>query len=644
MDENKKRRIKNKKNRVAKNLEKTVDDAKKLALKLGLEPGEVNYWVVNYDEVNKVAAYDGFPIRYPHWRWGMKYDKQKKQSKYTHSRIYELVSRDKPCHAYLQVSNKLSDQKAIISHVEGHADFFANNSWFQKSIEGGESMLEKNSKKIEKYMEKEGMEEVERWIDNILCIEDNINQHRGFEEINREESKEEDLSKNLEKLGISDNIRKEVFNDEWLNKQDKKEGKSFPEEPVKDLLHFLSKYGKRYDEKSGKAVEMEEWRKETIESLRQEFYYFAPQKMTKVMNEGWSIYWESIMMSEFGSTEEVIDHAELQAKVLDSRGLNPYKLGKELWKYLENKVNREEIASKLLKINGINPDNFEELDFEKIQKLILPNKPIQTLNPEALLEIENEKTDRDKIKKHLYSDRDIDEDWKFLTYKGLAERHFSLNKPENKGFLKKINKENLETIYRYLSNKKEFESIEEAINNIDYTCGWRKMKEVRETHNDVTFIDEFLTQEFVDRNNYFTYEYSKAFDQYKATSTEYKDVKKKLLLEFTNFGKPTIKIHDANYKNAGELLLIHHYNGIQLDIEKAEQTLKRIFKMWGRPINLKTVKKELKDATGTRRREIEEIEKGLLIRYDGEKIERNEINLNETKIADSDYNTKPEDW
>ena len=37
----------------------------------GLDCFEQVFEVLSTDELNMVAAYGGFPTRYPHWRWGM---------------------------------------------------------------------------------------------------------------------------------------------------------------------------------------------------------------------------------------------------------------------------------------------------------------------------------------------------------------------------------------------------------------------------------------------------------------------------------------------------------------------------------------------------------------------------------------------
>jgi stage V sporulation protein R len=167
----------------------------------------------------------------------------------------------------------------------------------------------------------------------------------------------------------------------------------------------------------------------------------------------------------------------------------------------------------------------------------------------------------------------------------------------------------------------------------------------------VTFIDEFLSQEFVDANDYFTYEFSHARRDYRATSTDAEDVKKKLLLRFTNLGKPTVGVYDANYENRGELLLCHEYNGVMMDLQDAEATVKRVFDLWGRPVVLRTITKRIPDReqerARRRNREPNPEEVGVELRYDGDELTTEELSwqaVAELSADELDYDTKPDDW
>ena len=93
--------------------------------------------------------------------------------------------------------------------------------------------------------------------------------------------------------------------------------------------------------------------------------------------------------------------------------------------------------------------------------------------------------------------------------------------------------------------------------------------------------------------------------EYVIDSRGYQDIKDKLLFGLTNAGQPAIYVEDANFKNRGELYLLHDYQGVPLKIDSAKDTLVNLFRIWGRPVHLET-------ATDKRRR---------LLSYDGSRHE-----------------------
>lgn len=576
-------------------LDEAADELNQLSEDLGLSPNSVNYWLVDHDEINQLAAYDGFQTRYPHWKWGMKYVERKKKDAYFGGKIFELVNHDEPSNAFLQESNSPQEQKSVIAHVEAHADFFANNEFFPDDPNAA-SMLERHAKIIESYYEDPSIEyeEVEEWIDAILCLENTIDELSPMEDVNN--SPEDDDSgpgvrEKVESLDISEDVKRQVFGEVKEDDDDEET------EEETDVLAFLLKHGKQFNEESERAVEYEDWQRTILEILRREAYYFAAQKMTKIMNEGWAAFWESVMMTNEGYAEpdEIINYADKQSMVLNAPGLNPYKIGKELWEYIENRRNRREVADKLLRVKGIDWRNYHNnIDFTDVMERL------------------EENTD-DSV---------------------LCEKHYSLLRRQNLGFLETVSQEELQRIDRYMFEKDRYDTIEEALQDVNYEAGWERMREIRETHNDITFIDAFLTEEFIDKEEYFAYEFNPQNEQFEVSGSDLDSVKQKLLLQITNGGKPTIHASDKNYNNAGELLMKHQYNGIPLDIEQSEAVLKRVFNLWGRPVNLKTIDK---DPEGN--------EQGIILRYDGESIEEEETDEVEDIRADQiDYDTKPGDW
>ncbi|MEZ3114630.1 SpoVR family protein [Halobaculum sp. MBLA0147] len=649
--------------READRLEEPVEMANALAERLGLEPYPVNYWVVDYDEMNELIAYDGFQTRYPHWRWGMKYDRQQKQDQLGMGKAFEIVNNDNPCHAFLQESNTLADQKAVITHVEAHADFFRNNQWFGRFAGDDENpdaaaMLERHAETIGSYVEDPEIDrdEVERFVDAILTLEDTIDQHRALaadREAGPESEELPDMADRLDRLDISEEVRSQVFDQEWLEGQ---EGDGLAN-PRPDVLGFLLEHGKEYDEDEAKAADRPDWKDDVLELLRREAYYFAPQKMTKVMNEGWASFWESLMMSDegFAGTDEFLTYADHMARVLGSSGLNPYKLGFEIWQYVENRANRREVVDKLLRVDGITWRTFHDVvDFDEVREHLAPDPVVAEITADSLAELDPEdpRVDAEGLAAAREGAVDVaDYPWYVLSYEGLCERHFSLAKPQNRGFLRRVGRSELEQTARYMFDDERYDSVAAALADVDYGAGWNRMREVRESHNDVTFLDAYLTEEFVTEGNYFTYEYSQATGDYRVASTGADDVKKKLLLQFTNFGKPTVAVYDGNFDNRGELLLGHQYNGVPLDERQAKATLERVFQLWGRPVNLATIRTEYGEheleVARRRGREPEGEEVGVRIRYDGMGFEEHDLDaeLEERLTADDvDYDTKPDDW
>ena len=66
-------------------------------------------------------------------------------------------------------------------------------------------------------------------------------------------------------------------------------------------------------------------------------------------------------------------------------------------------------------------------------------------------------------------------------------------------------------------------------------------------------------------------------------------VKTQLLEALTNHGNPIIKVVDANFRNRGELYLVHEWVTSDLQHEEALLTLQGLFKMWKRPVHIETL-------------------------------------------------------
>src|SRR5580693_9081350 len=48
----------------------------------GLDFFPIVFEILTYDQMNEIAAYGGFPNRFPHWRYGMEYERLAKSYEY----------------------------------------------------------------------------------------------------------------------------------------------------------------------------------------------------------------------------------------------------------------------------------------------------------------------------------------------------------------------------------------------------------------------------------------------------------------------------------------------------------------------------------------------------------------------------------
>src|SRR5215472_16380497 len=143
----------------------------------GLDFFETIFEVLDAEDLNEVAAYGGFPTRYPHWSFGMSFEQLKKGYDYGLSKIYEMVINNDPCYAYLMRCNHALDQKLVMAHVYGHCDFFKNNAYFAHTNRKMMDEMANHGSRIRRYAEKYGEDEVEAFVDRCMSIDDLIDVH-----------------------------------------------------------------------------------------------------------------------------------------------------------------------------------------------------------------------------------------------------------------------------------------------------------------------------------------------------------------------------------------------------------------------------------------------------------------------------------
>jgi stage V sporulation protein R len=453
----------------------------------GLDFFETIFELVDFDQMNQVAAYGGFPQRYPHWRFGMEYERLRKQHTYGLGKIYEMVINNDPCYAYLLTDNELVDQKTVMAHVYAHCDFFKNNVWFAKTNRKMMDGMANHATRIQRHVEREGLEAVERFLDVCLSLENLIDPYSQFMRRQPEpRPRESAIPTRRQPDRAVSRFPAKSYMDRYINppemleaerQRDRRERelkrRAFPPVPERDVLAFLLHF-----------APLDVWQSDILDIVRDEAYYYAPQGQTKIMNEGWATYWHSYMMTRYHLRDnEVIAYADHHSGTLATAPgrLNPYKLGVELFRDIEDRWNRGRFGK----------------DYEECES----------------------------IEKRRAWDT------------GLRK-------------------------------------------------GREKIFEVRRVHNDVTFIDEFLTPEFVERYKLYHYRQDPSTGRMVAVDRDFDHIKQTMLFMLTNHGQPYIYIVDANYANRGELYLAHKHLGIDLDIKYATECLKNLEQLWRRPVHL----------------------------------------------------------
>ena len=313
----------------------------------GLDFYPTIFEVVDYDQLNAVAAYGGFPTRYPHWRFGMEYEQLAKGYSYGLQKIYELVINNDPCYAYLMRSNALTDQKLVMAHVYGHCDFFKNNYWFSQTNRKMMDQMANHGNRIRRYMDRFGVDEVETFIDACLSIEDLIDIHspfiQRFDPETRFEFKPHAGRRRRRAAAgqvpgqavhglVHQSARRAGGRSRCACARSSDADKRFPAEPTLDVMLFLLEH-----------APLKPWQLDVLSIIRDEAYYFAPQAQTKIMNEGWASYWHSTIMTRQGlEPQDVVDYADHHSGTMaTSPGrLNPYKLGIELFRDIEERWNK----------------------------------------------------------------------------------------------------------------------------------------------------------------------------------------------------------------------------------------------------------------------------------------------------------------
>lgn len=305
---------------------KRMEEITQLAYDNGLDPFPVVFETVERSTMTNVVSY-GLPTRARHWSYGRSYDYQKTYGEMGYSKIYEVILNNNPSYAFMLDTNTEVQNLFITAHCLGHSDFFKNNCTFQNSDRNMIYHAAEHAGRIEQYIETYGFEKVEHIMDIGFALDEHIDWHKG---LNRKPYGGKRIITRHRKSGEFDDM---FCSRPYISKSI--ENGNFPPHPERDLLWFLSNY-----------APLEEWERDVLDIIREESYYFYPQKMTKIMNEGWASYWHAELMYQYDlNPEEYLDFVRTHEKVVQPGGnpfrINPYYLGFKIFKDIEKRWDKE---------------------------------------------------------------------------------------------------------------------------------------------------------------------------------------------------------------------------------------------------------------------------------------------------------------
>ncbi len=129
--------------------------------------------------------------------------------------------------------------------------------------------------------------------------------------------------------------------------------------------------------------------------------------------------------------------------------------------------------------------------------------------------------------------------------------------------------------------------------DIEKRYGREKLFEVRSLERDNSFLRKYLTQELCSELNLFQYA-KKSFDfviEEVSDEEGWKSIRDTLSSTCGVGGIPCIRVIDLDRKD-GTLTLEHVFDGRELELLYAKETLKYLFGLWGRKVLLKTKTRE----------------------------------------------------
>lgn len=288
--------------------------------------------IISAEQMMDAYSSTGMPVGYHHWSFGKQF--MLTEQAYQRGQMglaYELVINSNPCIAYLMEENTLTLQALVIAHAcFGHNSFFKGNYLFQTwtDASGIVQYLLFAKNYVSQCEERHGVERVEALLDSCHALMNyGVDRYQRPSPISPEEEQERQREREA--------YLQTQVNDLWRTvpkrEQERAEEETrFPAEPQENILYFVEH----------NAPLLEPWEREIVRIVRKMAQYFYPQRLTKVMNEGWATFWHYTLLNSLYERGKVTDGFMLEflqshtnviyQPEFDSRGfsgINPYTLG-----------------------------------------------------------------------------------------------------------------------------------------------------------------------------------------------------------------------------------------------------------------------------------------------------------------------------
>lgn len=240
---------------------------------------DINFNIVDLEELCSIAATGGWIMFPQHWSLGQQYFIQKKGHVLGFWQIYEIVvpsevweeKKKEPAEAYVYSGDSPTDTKLVMAHVYGHIHAFENN-WKLNEFKPPSPLafMAEQKERIGEIEKEVGEENVERAMDigyTLSTLLDLYPSKKIVEELNKESP--------MEKFVVTPGEKKKRLIEE-IEKKAKRE--EIPEERDYDVIKFIV----------DNTDMLADWEREILRMMRDQNRYLLSWGLCRYLNEGFA--------------------------------------------------------------------------------------------------------------------------------------------------------------------------------------------------------------------------------------------------------------------------------------------------------------------------------------------------------------------